>query len=100
MKAWLLCQSCIHTETVSAKPRSVLISKCRVCSSSCFAVVGRLISNADDIQEYAFRCVLDCNECFEECEKYSNIEDIEYCGQVCLDCAYMLKKLVVVSNLN
>jgi hypothetical protein len=63
-------------------------------------VVGRLISNADDIQEYAFACVLDCQECFEECEKYPDMEDIKYCGQVCLDCADTLKKLVVVSNLN
>jgi hypothetical protein len=100
MKAWLLCQSCIHTETLRAKPRQALIAKCRVCSSSCFAVVGRLISNADDIQVYAFRCLLDCRECFDECEKYANIEDIEYCGHVCMDCAYILKKLVVVSNLN
>ncbi len=100
MKAWLLCQSCIHTETINVRPRKALIAKCSVCSSSCFAVVGRLIGNADDIQEYAFRCVLDCRECFEECKKYRDIEDIEYCGEVCLDCADLLKKLVIVSNLN
>jgi hypothetical protein len=85
---------------MNLRPRKALIAKCRLCSNSCFAVVGRLISNADDIQEYAFRCVLDCRECFEECEKYLDIEDIEYCGQVCIDCADTLKKLVVVSNLN
>ena len=100
MKAWLLCQSCIHIETMSVRPKKMLMSKCRLCSGSCFAVVGRLISNADDIQEYAFRCVLDCMECFEECKNYPDMEDIQYCGEVCLDCAEMLKKLVVVSNLN
>ena len=100
MKAWLLCQSCIHTEIISTRPKRTLIAKCRICSSSCFALVGRLISSADDIQEYAFRCVLDCRECFEECEKYAYIEDIQYCGEVCMDCADTLRTLVIVSNLN
>ena len=100
MKAWLLCQSCIHTETISRHPRRKLIEKCKTCSNSCFAVVGRLISNAEDIQEYAFRCVIDCQECYDECEKYSSIEDIEYCGLVCVSCADAVKDLVLNSNLN
>jgi hypothetical protein len=100
MRAWLLCQSCIHIEEIKVRPKKALVSKCRVCSSSCFAVVGRLINNADDIQEYAFRGMLDCRECFEECKKYAGIEDIEYCGKICQDCADMLKNLMIISNLN
>jgi hypothetical protein len=100
MKAWLLCQSCIHTESISARPKPALIFQCRKCSRSCFAIVGRLINYDDDIQEYAFRCLIDCRECFEECEKYADIEDIEYCGLICMDCADMLRTLVTSSNLN
>lgn len=100
MKVWLLCHSCMHIEAISARPKKTLIAICRLCASSCFTVVGRLISNADDVQEYAFRCMLDCRECFEECRRYAGIDDIEYCGQVCLRCADMLKELVVVSNPN
>jgi len=100
MKTWLLCESCILAEENSYYPREELISKCRACAHSCFAVVCRIISNNEVLQESAFICVLNCRECYDECEKYHYIDDIDYCGQVCLFCAGTLKELLLPENLN
>jgi len=100
MKAWLMCESCIHAEINKTHPRQELIEKCRTCANSCFTVVCRILNNSEIVQESAFICVLNCRECCEECEKYNYVADIDYCGEVCRLCADILKSLIVPIHLN
>jgi hypothetical protein len=100
MKTWMFCEACIHTEEDADKPRQLLIQKCRICASSCFSVVCRIINDSGLLQESVLNCLLNCHECFEECEKYDDIEDIQYCGEVCRSCEDSLKELLLQVNLN
>jgi hypothetical protein len=101
MKTWMFCEACAHSEKDSAYPRQLLIDKCRACAHSCFTVVCRLINDAELIQESVLVCLLNCRECFEECEKYNYDADIRQCGETCWFCADMLKDLLLLSpNLN
>jgi hypothetical protein len=96
MKTWLICESCIHVEVTGATQRNNLIRECRECAQSCFAVVCKLISQAEDLGDLVFNCILHCRQCYDECEKYEEIDDdIQYCGSVCSICAETLKDLAV-----
>jgi hypothetical protein len=100
MKTWLLCESCIYSETNSNSPREELITRCRDCANACFTVVCRILNNSEIVQESAFICMLYCRECQAACDKYGHIEDIYYCGQICKLCADTLKNLIVPIHLN
>jgi len=100
MKTWLLCESCIHAETMSDSPRESLINKCRNCANSCFTVVCRIINYSDAVQESAFNCLLNCRECYQECEANADSEDIVHCATVCRNCAELLKSLMIPFNQN
>ena len=101
MQTWLLCESCIHAEENSFDPRESLIAKCRTCAYSCFAVVSRIVSKEEvEMQESALICLLNCRECYMECEKYNYIDDIDYCGEMCLFCADILQELAMPIYLN
>jgi hypothetical protein len=102
MKTWLLCESCIHIEeTTSYHPRQSLITRWRSCAHSCFAIVCSIISKEnEEMQEPALTCMLSCRECYQECQKYNYIDEIEYCGEVCRYCADIIKDLLIPENLN
>lgn len=100
MKTWLMCESCIHSETISDHPRQALVVKCRYCANACFTVVCRIINNSEVLQESAFICLLNCLECQAECSKFSDVEDIRYCGEVCRLCADIIKPLILPMYLN
>ena len=100
MKTWLLCESCAYAETLCKAQRRELIEKCRACAKACFALVSEIISGAEPLSDTAFTCLLSCRECYVECEKYSNENDIEFCGEVCRLCGNMLKDLIVPFHLN
>jgi hypothetical protein len=100
MQAWLFCESCIHEQVTSNSPRPELIRQCHDCAQACFAVVSKLINNASDVQELAFNCVLHCRECQQECKKYSEVEEIYYCGEVCRYCADKVIDIAVPFYLN
>lgn len=97
MKSWLLCESCVHAEINSFSPRQNLIKACADCARACFAVVARLVSNADEMEELPFNCLLHCRQCYEECEKYSDEADLCICAEVCAICAESVKELAVFS---
>lgn len=97
MKSWLLCESCVHAEMNSKNPRYDLINECMACAKACFAVVSRLVSNADDMQDLPFNCLLHCRQCVNECQKYYYDNDIRLCGEVCSICAETVKELAVFS---
>ena len=101
MKTWLLCESCIHIEEASNYPRRSLITSWRNCAHSCFVVVCKIISNEGRaMQETALSCMLDCRNCYEECEKYNNSDEIRFCGEVCRLCAETIKDLIIPIHLN
>jgi len=95
MKTWLICESCVHMESSSLTPREDVLRECRDCAQSCFALVCKLISKSDDIGENVLTSLLHCRQCMAECEKYSDVEDLEYCHNVCAVCADTLKDLAV-----
>jgi hypothetical protein len=97
MKTWLLCESCIHAESNMPDPRYELISECSECAKSCFAVVSRLVSQADELGDLAINCVLHCRQCANECQKYDNETDLLICADVCSICAELIKKLATFS---
>src|SRR3982751_6239490 len=49
MKTWLLCESCAHSESTSDTPRYDLVLECTTTAKTCFAVVSKPVSNADDM---------------------------------------------------
>ena len=95
MQAWLFCESCIHSEVSAPNPREDLVQQCHECAQACFAVVCRLISNEEAVHELAFNCILHCRQCVEKCEKYGQVEDIRYCGEVCNFCAEKMKDIAI-----
>lgn len=100
MKTWLLCESCIHAETLRFEPREILIDKCRACAHSCFTVVCRIINNTEAIEESVLVCLLNCRECWQECERLADNEDLLYCADICRFCADMVKPLLIPAHLN
>lgn len=99
MKAWLMCESCVHTEHNSPTPREELIEICSETAKACFAIVSRLVSNADDMGDLPLNCLLHCRECSEECDKYPEEQDVQACAEICYVCADAVKELAVF-NLN
>jgi hypothetical protein len=97
MKTWLLCESCIHAESTSPSPRYDLVSECRECAQACFAVVSRLVSQPEDMDDLVFKCLLHCRQCASECGKYKYEDDIEFCGEICCVCADTMKELAEFS---
>jgi hypothetical protein len=100
MKTWMFCEACVYSEKETSHPKKALIDRCNTCSHSCFSVVSRIINDSDLLQDSALACLCDCRECYEECAKYGDDEDIQYCGEVCLFCADKLKELILPLNLN
>jgi len=96
MKAWLLCESCVHAENTSAHARPDLVDECGQCAKTCFAVVSKLVSDTDDLGDLALNCILHCRQCADICYRYDE-NDILLCGEVCSTCAEMLKQLVPMS---
>ena len=95
MKSWLLCESCIHAEVNSPSPRYALINQWTACAKSCFAVVSRLVSDPDNLEDLPFKCMLHCRLCVDESDKYPEEEDIQMCSEICAICADTVKDLVV-----
>lgn len=95
MQAWLFCESCIHNEITAEFPRTDLVKQCHHCAQACFAVVCRLISNQFEVHELAFNCIIHCRQCQQECEKYWYVEDINFCGDVCSQCAEEIKDIAI-----
>jgi hypothetical protein len=96
MKAWLLCESCVHSEKTGDAPRFDLVMECTSCAKNCFAVVSKLVSDANEIGDTALNCLLHCRQCAEVCAKYDD-SDVQLCGDVCAACGDMLKHLVPLS---
>ena len=97
MKAWLMCESCVHTENNSRLPRLALLNACAECAKACFAVVSRLVSNADDMGDLPLNCLLHCRQCCEECDNYPDEKDVRACAEICYVCADAVKELAVFS---
>lgn len=93
MKAWLLCESCIHTEVKNVCPRTELVKDCGDCAKACFAVVSKLVSQPDDLGDLVFDCILHCRQCAATCQEHALDPDIELCGDVCAACGDILKDL-------
>jgi hypothetical protein len=100
LQTWIFCESCIHAEVTASIPRKDLVKECHDCALACFAVVAKLASNQMEIQEQAFNCILHCRQCQKECEKYLQVEDIKYCGEVCKHCADQIKEIALPFYLN
>ena len=97
LRSWLLCESCTYAEMNSLTPRYDLITECTACAEACFTLVTKLISNADDLGDLPFNCIVHCRQCYEECQKYSEDEKIIICGEACAICAEAIKELAVFS---
>jgi hypothetical protein len=101
LQAWLFCESCIHAEITTDKPRKNLVKECHDCARACFSVVASLAGNRSEVSEQTLNCILQCRRAQEECEKYAYVADIKYCGEVCKNCADQIKELLVLNiNLN
>lgn len=96
MKTWLLCEASVHAESNSTSPRYDLVQACSECAKACFAVVSKLVSNASDLGDLVLNCLLHCRQCSNECEKYPDEEDIQFCGIVSSICADTLKEITVL----
>jgi hypothetical protein len=79
----------------SMAPRYDLIAECTVCAETCFALVTKLISNSDDLGDLPFKCIIHCRQCYDECQKYPDEENIMLCGEACAFCAETIKDLTV-----
>lgn len=100
MKTWLLCEASVHAEVVGLSPRQDLVKECSDCAKACFAVVSGLASNAmDDLGDLVLNCLIHCRQCSNECAKYDDDEDIQFCGMISSICADTLKEIAVI-NLN
>ncbi len=95
LRSWLLCESCTYAEMNSLTPRYDLISECTACAEACFALVTNLNSNSDDLGDLPFNCIVHCRQCYDECQKYSNEENIMVCAEACAFCAEAIKELTV-----
>ena len=97
MKAWLICESCIHAEVNSVNPRETLIQECTECARSCFAVVSKLVSASEDAGALVLDCLLHCRQCAAECNKYGSENDIALCRDVCAICGDIIKNNMTFS---
>jgi hypothetical protein len=97
MKTWILCEASVHAESLSKTPRYALLKECSECARACFAVVTRLVSNADDLGDgLVLNCLLHCRQCSDECAKYPGEEDLQFCSVVSSICADTLKDIAVL----
>lgn len=96
MKTWLLCEASVHAEITGNSPRYNLVKECADCARACFAVVSRLVSNADDMEDLVLNCLLHCRQCSSECAKYPEEEDILFCGIVSSICADTIKEITIL----
>jgi hypothetical protein len=94
IKTWMFCEACADSEKGNNHPKQFLIDKCRACAHSCFTVACQIMNNPDGVREPVLICLLNCRECFEECEKYNYNVAISHCGETCWFCAEMLKDLL------
>ena len=98
MKAWLMCESAIHSELKQGYPRENLLKACGDCGRSCFALVSQLASD----QPYqgahqVWDCLLFCRQCARACEEWgSQEEDFELCRDACDKCAEFLKEIAPI----
>lgn len=99
MKAWLLCESCVHAEETNASPRYNLIRECGACARACFAVVSKLVGQADqsELSQTVFDCLLHCRQCASECCHYLDEEDVASCEEVCRTCGNIIRELAIFS---
>lgn len=101
MKTWLLCEASVNAEESGLFPRQNLVNECRDCAKACFAVVTGFINNAanEQLGDLVLNCLLHCRQCSNECAKYDDDEDIQFCGMISSICADTLKEITVI-NLN
>ena len=101
VKTWLLCEVSVQAEVTGLSPRQNLVKECRDCAKACFAVVSSLVNDAadDDLGDLVLNCLLHCRQCSNECAKYDDDEDIQFCGMISSICADTLKEIAVI-NLN
>lgn len=100
MKTWLICEASVQAEVTGLSPRQNLIKECRDCAKACFAIVSSLVNNAAyDLDDLVLNCLLHCRQCSNECAKYDDDEDIQFCGMISGICADTLKEITVI-NLN
>lgn len=95
LRNWLLCESCTYAEMQSATPRHEIITECTACAETCFALVTKLISHADDLGDLPFKCIVHCRQCYDECQKYPEENDIMMCADACAYCAEAIKEIAV-----
>ena len=100
IKTWLICEASVHAEVAGLSPRHNLVKECSDCAKACFDVVLSLVSNeVGDWGDVVLNCVLHCRQCSNECAKYDNDGDIQFCGMMSSICADTLKDITVI-NLN
>ncbi len=95
MNTWLLCEAGIHTEKGKPFPKERLLQAYRNCAQSCLSVASQFISNPLYMNREVSACVHYCRECYKECMLYDE-EEIEYCGEVCVNCARKIETLMAV----
>ncbi len=96
MKAWLLCESAIHSELRKKFPRENLLQACGDCGRSCFTLVSQLVSDQPyQVGEKVWECLLYCRQCVEACETFGQEEeDYQLCLEACNSCANYLREIV------
>ena len=99
MKAWLLCESCVHAEEMSEAPRLDLIRECSACARSCFTVVSKLVGQVEitDMGTSVVDCLIHCRQAATQCAHYTSEEDIRLCGDICDTCGNTMRELAFFS---
>ncbi len=96
MKAWLLCESAIHSELHKKFPRENLLQACGDCGRSCFTLVSQLVSDQPyQVGEKVWECLLYCRQCADACAAFGqDEEDYLLCQEACNSCANYLREIV------
>lgn len=96
MKAWIACEACVYKEWSMAAPDMDIINECHNCAESCYELMYSLLQeDITALDQAAFSCMVQCNDCANFCETYEENEEMQYCATICRSCAILVKDLIV-----